>query len=190
MDTFWFFENISESTRKISMRLRLFSVDVFWLTACHIVVLSTGSPLHPELPKPCIDQPPATLVKFGSSKVKMPFLFFFRLKHLLWVPTAWFPRGEFRRTCWFPSAPVACSMSQSKSAELETGLLISTVVPTALISVWEDGEAMAAVQKPLAHPGALVPALLLGAAPGRAVHSGGNASGWPLWQVLPKSYKK
>lgn len=77
MDTFWFFENISESTRKISMRLRLFSVDVFWLTACRIVVLSTGSPLHPELPKPCIDQPPATLVKFGSSKVKMPFFFFF-----------------------------------------------------------------------------------------------------------------
>lgn len=68
---------------KISMRLRLrfFSVDVFWLAACWIVVWSTSSPFHPEKPKPCIggqaDQPPATLVEFGSSKVKVPFFLFF-----------------------------------------------------------------------------------------------------------------
>lgn len=83
MNTFRFFKNISESTRKISMRLSLISVDVFWLTAYWIVVWSTGGPFHPELPKPSIgshiDQPPATLVKFGFSKVKIPFFFFFFL---------------------------------------------------------------------------------------------------------------
>lgn len=65
---------------------------------------STSSPFHPEKARPCneghVDQPPATLVKFGSSKVKVPF-FFFSLKHLLGVPSAQIPRVEFRRTCWF-----------------------------------------------------------------------------------------
>lgn len=111
------------------MRLRLFSVDVFWLTACCIVVLSTVSPFHPELPKPCIggciDQPPATLVKFGSSKVKMPFFIFISPEALTLSSDCLVPKGGVQESLLISSTPVACSMSQSKSAGLETGLLIS-----------------------------------------------------------------
>lgn len=48
--------------------------------------------------------------------------------------------------------PVACSNSQRKSAELETGLLISAVVAAAVILALGDGEVRAAEQKALAHP--------------------------------------
>lgn len=104
------------------MRLRLFSVDVFWLTACWIVVWSMGSPFHPALyGGPCWS---ATLVNFGSSKGEIPFFFFFPEAPTLTLSSeSLVPTRRVRENLLISSVPVACSKSQNKSAELETGLL-------------------------------------------------------------------
>lgn len=126
-----------------------------------------------------VDQPVATLVSFGSSKVKIPFFFFFPEAPASTLSSkSLVPKGRVQENLLISSAPVACSKSQSKSAKLETVLLISAVVPAAVILAlrgWRNHSSCA--EATCSPPGALVPAVLPGGAPGRAVRSDGKCFG-------------
>lgn len=160
----------------------------FGLQPVGIVVLSTSSPFHPEKPKPCIgghvDQPPATLVKFGSSKVKAPFFFFlwstyfeFRVLGSQGMSSA--EPAAFKRSCGLFKVSGQISRAWNGSPHQCSATRCCDFSPGRMEKPRQP------CRSRLLPPGALVPAVLPGGAPGRAVM--GSASGWPVWQILPKS---
>lgn len=126
-----------------------------------------------------VDQPVASWSALDLQKLKYLSSFFF-LKHLLRLLSSksLVPKGRVQENLLISSTPVACSKSQSKSAKLETVLLISAVVPAAVILAlrgWRNHSSCA--EATCSPPGALVPAVLPGGAPGRAVRSDGKCFG-------------